>query len=92
VIYLIEHDVSYCPNLSFGEKMARIKNLFNNKSFQKGLMVTCIAIGAAGSLSGVWAAANGDPSYTAGLIGGIVTLGIGYSGLRGLAKGRAPAT
>ena len=58
--------------------------LFTNRSAQKLLLVSALAIGTAGLLSGVWLAAEGDTSSLAGLIGGIVTFAIGWFGLRSL--------
>ena len=61
--------------------MKILGNVFNSKSFQKPLMISAIAIGGAGLLSGVWLASFGNPAGMAGLIGGTITLAIGYFGL-----------
>lgn len=53
----------------------------NKMLSQKVLMISAIAIGGIGFLSGVWQASVGDPASIAGLIGGAVTLAIGCYGL-----------
>ena len=49
--------------------------------YQKTLMISAIAVGGIGLLSGIWQASVGDPASIAGLIGGTVTLAIGCYGL-----------
>lgn len=50
-------------------------------TFQKVLMISAIAVGGVGLLSGIWQASVGNPASIAGLIGGAVTLAIGCYGL-----------
>ena len=53
----------------------------NKMSGRKILMISAIAIGGIGLLSGAWQASVGDPASIAGLIGGAATLAIGCYGL-----------
>jgi len=48
---------------------------------RKILMISAIAIGGIGFLSGIWQASVGNPASIAGLIGGAITLAIGCYGL-----------
>jgi len=48
---------------------------------QKALMISAIAIGGMGFLSGIWHVSVGNPAAIAGIIGGAITLAIGSYGL-----------
>ena len=61
---------------------------FSSRSMQKSLLISAVAVGAAGLLSGFWLAAEGDLTSLAGLVGGAVTLAIGWSGLHRLSHSR----
>ena len=61
-----------------------IGRAFSNKRCQMALMIGAILVGGAGLLSGAWQMSVGDPASLAGLVGGTVTLTIGFYGLRRL--------
>lgn len=52
------------------------------KIFFFGLFGSAVLIGLGGILSGIYLAANGELSALAGIIGGTISLGSGYVGLR----------
>ena len=62
--------------------MDTLRCIFRNGAFKKLLLVSSMALGVLGVLSGAWMAIHGEISSAAGgLGGGLVTFVIGYYGL-----------
>jgi hypothetical protein len=67
-------------------KNDRLLNAFNSVACKKILFSACSMIGVAGVLSGVFLGVQHDGGANAGLIGGVVMMGIGLTGWRGLSR------
>jgi hypothetical protein len=63
----------------------RIKDIFNDKSFQRHSSIAALVIGGAGILSGVFLAASGNVAAL-GILPSAAMFALGCLGLRGLSK------
>jgi len=78
----------YLHHLLRGNKITmQMRDIFNNRSFQKLSSVAAVTIGAAGVLSGVFLAANGDPAGL-GILPSAAIFALGCLGWHGLSKPR----